>query len=277
MVRIKVVGLFVLVVLLTSCSESLNAKLNEAAGRGDTAEVKSLIAKGANVNSKDDCMTPLMKAVQNGNLETIKPLIIAGADPDLKSKCDGATASSYIQKVWLPKWDEMRPSPPIMRLLIQASLWKTAGYKPTEDDIQRVIGELEPQNASTPTPSNSELLEACSSGDKKTVIRLLNAGADIESKNEIGETPLVIAGRYYRLDIMSILIDRGANVNAKSELGTPLLYAAEFNYIDIVKKLIAKGADVNLADESGITPLQTAEGPHNKAIVQMLKKAGARE
>jgi ankyrin repeat protein len=258
--------------LFASCSENLSFELNKAAENGDNTKIKELLSKGANINGTDTCMTPLMRAILTGHVETVKFLLIHGANPGVKNDCSGVTAFNYADKI---------QSPEILRMLFRADAVIKAGNSLTEDDFNMLPKNESNSNASTTSnlllPLDSELLDACNSGDKRKVIRLLKSGANIESKNEIGETPLVIAGRYYHPDIMSILIDKGANVNAKSELGTPLLYAAEFNYIEIVRKLIAKGADVNLADASGITPLQTAEGPKNKTIVQMLKKAGARE
>jgi hypothetical protein len=77
--------------------------------------------------------------------------------------------------------------------------------------------------------------------------------------------------------IVRLLIERGANVNAKSVRGrTPLLMAASANgTTGVVKLLLAKGADVNAADGIGLTPLIAAAAVGNSAAARLLLERGA--
>lgn len=59
-----------------------------------------------------------------------------------------------------------------------------------------------------------------------------------------------------RLDIVELLIEKGAKVNAKTKYNwTPLIYATRLGNLNIVKLLIEKGAEVNVKDNKNWTPL----------------------
>jgi hypothetical protein len=55
---------------------------------------------------------------------------------------------------------------------------------------------------------------------------LIEAGADVNAKDDEGLTPLMIAAHYSTPEMVTLLIDAGADVNAKDDDGqTPLMYA----------------------------------------------------
>jgi ankyrin repeat protein len=104
---------------------------------------------------------------------------------------------------------------------------------------------------------------------KELVDFLVEKGANIQSKDSIGWTPLHHAAYYENKDIVALLIKRGADVNVVDNNGkTPLhLITTTFKFIveDIVyshieaaELLISKGADINARDKSGWTPLHYA-------------------
>src|ERR1044072_1407892 len=80
--------------------QALNEQLYEAARKGDAAEVKALLDKGADVNAKFRYgATALFKAAERGNTEVVKTLIERGADVTVKDTFYGATALSWaLQK-----------------------------------------------------------------------------------------------------------------------------------------------------------------------------------
>ena len=79
---------------------------------------------------------------------------------------------------------------------------------------------------------------------------------------------------------MQELLNRGANINARSSVNRyyALQYAVDWPDVNLVKLLLDKGADINLTDDGGNTALMVAAsdyGPLYKAIVKLLLDRGA--
>jgi uncharacterized protein len=85
---------------------------------------------------------------------------------------------------------------------------------------------------------------AAMNGNAVILRRLLDAGADVNTATPGGETALMTAAG--KADAVTLLLDRGANVNAKDAVRsqTALMWAVTENHPDIVKLLVARGADV---------------------------------
>jgi ankyrin repeat protein len=84
---------------------------------------------------------------------------------------------------------------------------------------------------------------------------LLDAGADIEARENIDCSPLYYASQEGRLGAVRALLRRGAAVDARLiSCETPLVIACDQGYADVVRELLASGADVNAHTAFG-TPL----------------------
>lgn len=95
---------------------------------------------------------------------------------------------------------------------------------------------------------------------------LLNDGAKVEAKNHIGQTPLFCAVGYDNPEGVKILIAKGAKINMRQNDGrTPLHWAAANGYCDVAKILIANKANKNARDANGNTPLDFALGGRSEA------------
>lgn len=93
-----------------------------------------------------------------------------------------------------------------------------------------------------------------------------------------GATLLHIAASRNRIDVVKLLIERGADVNTKGGwwVVTPLHWAADNGHTEIVRLLIEHGADVNArTEEHGYTPLHWAAGGGHRETVEVLITAGA--
>jgi ankyrin repeat protein len=132
----------------------------------------------------------------------------------------------------------------------------------TKDDSDQTPltkhGAKEISSAKVEDDQAKTLHEAAFDGNIELVKSLVSSGADVNTQNNWGWTPLYTAAAIGHRDIVSFLIVKGANVDTPSELGmTPLHFAVSNDRTDIAKLLIEKGADCSVRDKTGMTPLYT--------------------
>ncbi len=89
---------------------------------------------------------------------------------------------------------------------------------------------------------NTPLHEATSYGYTEVVKLLLEKGADLNAKNEFGSTPMLLAVINGKKYIVRLLLEKGVDVNAKNRGHTPLEWALIYNNEEIAKLLLAHGA-----------------------------------
>jgi ankyrin repeat protein len=126
---------------------------------------------------------------------------------------------------------------------------------------------------------SADIFTVAGSGTVAQVQQAIKAGADVNARDEDGETPLMYAAGYNtNPDVLSVLIKAGADLNARDYEGeTPLMFAAENNTNpDVLSVLIEAGVDVNARDKDGVTPLMLAARHNiNPEVLSVLIKAGA--
>jgi uncharacterized protein len=104
---------------------------------------------------------------------------------------------------------------------------------------------------------------------------LLEKGADpnIKSNNSYQVNPIHSASAISNCDIVEALLKNGADVNAKQMLGITAMHTAAHNGNTLLLELLIKyGADVNVLTDSGQSPLLMAEKEGFKEVSQLLHK-----
>lgn len=93
----------------------------------------------------------------------------------------------------------------------------------------------------------------------------------------IGATPLHLVLRDGQLEIVRLLLEKGADVTIVGNYGwTPLHFAASRGHTDVVQVLLSeKGVDVKIVNEHGQTPLHCAAACGHAKIVQVLLSANS--
>jgi len=123
-----------------------------------------------------------------------------------------------------------------------------------------------------------ELHDAAERGDVNRVKQLLNAGVDVNAKNnDYGSTALIVTSTVGHTEVVKILLEKGADVNSENKYGdTALMGAAAAGQTKIVKALLQKGANVNTKNKYGWSALMMAVKKGHTEVVNLLKQAGAK-
>jgi ankyrin repeat protein len=120
------------------------------------------------------------------------------------------------------------------------------------------------------------LIQAAHSDFLRVARYLLDNQANVNVKDNLGETALTMAAAGGHRAIVELLLSRGAEVNAKGLLGyTALHQAAKYGFQAVIETLLANHADVNAPDNNGDTPLFLAAANGKLKNVQLLLDAGA--
>ena len=255
-----------------------------------------LIAAGADVNARlPTGETVLMTAAQTGLRTVVAKMLERGADARLAEHEAAQTALM---------WAAAGGHADVARLLVETGVEvhaRTTGrftalmFAARAGDVETVRllldagADLEARaiDGSTPLLVASRSVDALAtidwqvipspSGHEDTAVFLLERGADVTRTDRIGRTALHAAVETNRVDLVTVLLAAGADVDAQFtdappplrgdyvsraafKGATPFWMAARVSNLEMMRTLVAAGADPHIPNASGTTPLMVAAG-----------------
>jgi ankyrin repeat protein len=126
--------------------------------------------------------------------------------------------------------------------------------------------------------SVSAMWAAVQERDFTEIKRLVAQGSSLETRNNEGWTPVLVAARAGDFELAKVLVEAGAEVNVRSTHAfgsTALCFATHSGSLELLKLLIGHGGQVNAPSRNGLTPLGLAILETNYPMVKMLIAKGA--
>jgi ankyrin repeat protein len=266
--------------------------LETAVLNNDLVQIQELIYADTNVNEPlEDSHTLLMIAVSRGYFDAVRLLVNAGADVNVISdQGDNALALS-ISGGWEEIFNYLSPitSDDIRKWAELSGLIGSA-----TDGDPRIVELLYSNGADLNATSEEHegktaLIIATEFRNIPFVKALIRAEADVNLRDCEGQTPLIVATKFRNpteakmngveealLELIQLLIDAGANLNAIDNYGkTALIYTCESGTIQCLKFLLEKGADIDIKDYEGITALDYSKTKGKNEVSRLLQDAGA--
>ena len=236
-----------------------------------------LIERGADVNVRNALnMTPLIMAVEQGAVEFVQALIAAGADVGVESQIGTALHRAAI-----------RGQTEVIPILLKAGA-KTEvmsrGYSPLHlaamgghlDSVSALVkggAEINSLDKGRRTPLH-RALSAVNPHVSEIALFLIGTGAEVDTTDDEGETPLMTAVREGYTEVVRKLLEKGARTDVKDKNfhQTLLHLAAIRGYGDIADILLSRGLDANAPDVHGVTPLRYALLHGNVSVASSIER-----
>lgn len=123
------------------------------------------------------------------------------------------------------------------------------------------------------TNTTGDIFQIIARNDLANLELWLSKKPNLEQKNKKGQSPLMAATYLNQVPMVSLLIAAGANVNTQDDmLNSPFLYAGASGYLEIVKLCLKAGADYKVFNRyNGTALIPACEKGHVAVVEELLK------
>eukprot|EP00760_Papus_ankaliazontas_P039409 PhM_4_TR9559/c0_g1_i3/m.15552 len=148
-----------------------------------------------------------------------------------------------------------------------------------DNDVEKIraLDEDDPRTTHATDPSGRIILHVAAEAGSLDIVRVLVArGANVNRKDKEGNVPLFCALRRGNTDVVAYLLDAGADPTVVNQQGNSALHlACHANLEYAVRRLVRAGANVNLQNNLQQTPLHVASHRSSRVICDLLVVNGA--
>ena len=262
------------IVSFTVFAAGWDAKTFRAIREGDVSTLTAALEAGLNPNGENNNGLPLVEAVKAGQLSIVQLLVAKGANVNLPVQ--GLTSAAVAAQRSQMDMVDFLLANQADRISKEQVLAILAG----KVDMQRVEKLLAMGvSIEGADPEGTGLMHAAEMGRLEMVNLLLSRGANVNAGSEgigiDGKRTVLMAALQYP-EIVRVLIDRGAEVNIiGGRAATSIVgMAAAKSPLACVQMLVEAGADVNIPDKRGNTPLRQALNAGRPEVADYLRSVG---
>lgn len=235
----------------------------------DPEIIKSFIQKGAIVHEKEMCC-----AARNGNPEIFNILHKTRPKIDYTEILYNAGEGGSVEIISIIEAKESG-NPKLKENMLSAFFQATKnGHLKT---VEYFLNNGADVNYRRNNDAEPVLLIASEQGHLEIVKLLLSRGADVNKVDDHGSSSLIAASINGQAPVVEWLLKNGADINHFEDPywhRNPLLCACYYNQLDVVSILIEKGADLNVKNKEGESPLGIAISQRNYNLVTLLLEKG---
>ena len=263
--------------------------LHSAVSGGHPDVVQMFIAVGADIEARNKFgRSPLLVASSKGKLSIVKLLVKAGAElcaTDYRDTCLTLAAGyGHTETVrYLASLKDLDVNHAehgdftALHNAVYGVHWHRIGVPEGYPDVVQVLIDAGADIEAKDDMGRSPLLHACCKGNLSIVKMLVEGGASVRATDYESETCLTLAAHHGHTETVRYLaglpeVDINHKVMNKH---TALHRALLTRHSGVVQVLIDAGADIEAKDEEGGSPLFVASKKGNIVMVHMLVKAGA--
>ncbi|RDW72765.1 uncharacterized protein DSM5745_07937 [Aspergillus mulundensis] len=261
--------------------ESFYYALHAASNKGCDEIVLALIEAGADINAQGGMYgTALIAACVEGHLDTCQLLLERGADPNIVCGRYGTALAAAYKNGYYEVLDLLYSHGASHTL--KGGEFGTPLGSAVRGSCETLVDACIRRHGADPNLPVGEFGSALQSciihrGDDAWFI-LLEAGADANARSGVRGTPLIAAASMGELEIAKFLLDHydaGVNLEGNDYYPTAVHGAIEGDSMDILKLLVERGANVNAANSRLGSPLEFACSLGRVQMVRYLLRHGA--